>query len=483
MTAADRLRRNGPAQVSTLAYVVTRCHEGKAEAGYSGSQALWVRQGDREPVKIVEFVGGQPPIGGFCRLFGNSRIGSTSAIIGAFQRLGVSPDGSTVVFEVTDDFSPFTHVVSPEQQGIFAVHADGSGLHRVADHSNDPAFRIDWRCAFANAPGCAAFLPEPFEFSPNGRRVVYTDLGPSDTGEEASQVFTLDLATGARQQVTHVLRLPECRGQSDDPPDCVQRGSMPIWAITFVDDTTIAYDRARGNGGEDWGVFTVTLNADGTPQGEPQAVQVVSFGEGVVIPIFEITGAEAYAFIAVVPGRTPVNGGSAIAEAFVVELPGATQRPDGRVLQVTNFGRSDTGRAGITTDSQHVLVYASADPLGTNPANQCEWFSVDRLGSDLQQLTSFSAVGERGRNCGDSGAPGCTILGHSRMDLRTDAVVFDSTCDPLGTSPHDGDQIFAMRPDGSGLRQLTDTQGMITHPDHSIDVELPGPFHIPSRLR
>ena len=164
-------------------------------------------------------------------------------------------------------------------------------------------------------------------------------------------------------------------------------------------------------------------------------------------------------------------------------MPDAAQRLETRVLQLTNFGRSETGNARITTDRQRVLFYASADPLGTNPSNQCQWFSIDRLGGDLRQLTSFAAAGERGRNCEDLRAPGCTVLQLSRLDLGTGSLVFSSTCDPLGTNPQGGNQLFALRPDGSGLRQLTYTQGIVKHPDRSIDVELPGPFHIPTRFR
>jgi len=57
----------------------------------------------------------------------------------------------------------------------------------------------------------------------------------------------------------------------------------------------------------------------------------------------------------------------------------------------------------------------------------------------------------------------------------TEAVIFDSACDPLGAN-RDGYQLFAMRPDGSGLRQLTGTSGITANPDGSIRVELPGPF-------
>ena len=91
---------NGPAQVSTLAYVVSRCHEEKGGSNFSFSQALWVQRGDQPPVKIEELALGQSPIGGICRLWGQNRAGGASVLNGAFQRLGVSPNGSLILFEV-----------------------------------------------------------------------------------------------------------------------------------------------------------------------------------------------------------------------------------------------------------------------------------------------------------------------------------------------------------------------------------------------
>jgi hypothetical protein len=57
----------------------------------------------------------------------------------------------------------------------------------------------------------------------------------------------------------------------------------------------------------------------------------------------------------------------------------------------------------------------------------------------------------------------------------TKAVVFDSNCDPLGANRL-GYQLFAIRPDGDGLRQLTDASGFTTNLDGSFRVEFPGPF-------
>jgi hypothetical protein len=51
----------------------------------------------------------------------------------------------------------------------------------------------------------------------------------------------------------------------------------------------------------------------------------------------------------------------------------------------------------------------------------------------------------------------------------------------LGTTPNGGSQIFAMRPDGSRLRQLTDTRGVVMGTDGSLTTELPGPWGYSTR--
>ncbi len=62
----------------------------------------------------------------------------------------------------------------------------------------------------------------------------------------------------------------------------------------------------------------------------------------------------------------------------------------------------------------------------------------------------------------------------------TGCVTFYSSCNPFGSNPYGG-QIFTMRPDGTGLRQLTDTRGMTTEADGTVTVELPGPWAVPTR--
>jgi hypothetical protein len=150
------------------------------------------------------------------------------------------------------------------------------------------------------------------------------------------------------------------------------------------------------------------------------------------------------------------------------------------VLQLTNFHRFDTGNSNVTTDGQRVFFLASANPPelnGSNPSENCQIFSISVLGDDLRQLTHFGAADHSTFGCFAAvplGQPGCFIFGLN-FAPETQTLVFDSSCDPLGTNPA-GDQIFVMRPDGSGLRQLTAVSGVVTAADGSVDVELPGPF-------
>jgi hypothetical protein len=75
--------------------------------------------------------------------------------------------------------------------------------------------------------------------------------------------------------------------------------------------------------------------------------------------------------------------------------------------------------------------------------------------------------------CAAWASPACSIS-NLFVDPRTGTVLFQSSCDPFGANPF-GEQLFAMRPDGTGLRQLTSARGMTTDPDGTIHVELPGP--------
>lgn len=108
-------------------------------------------------------------------------------------------------------------------------------------------------------------------------------------------------------------------------------------------------------------------------------------------------------------------------------------------------------------------------------------FSIDRLGANLRQLTHFYETDHSTNGCTfDPVGTGCAVQWVGQ-DARTEALLFYSSCNPLGANPNGG-QIFAMNPGGTGLRQLTDTRGVVAE-DGAIVGEFPGPMVLSSGPR
>src|SRR4029453_12279332 len=128
--------------VNTLAYVVTECREGAAEG--SSRQTLFIRQGEADPIEIMKLPWSGPLPVGRCASLGLSRFSLWAVFAGAFQRIGVSHDGSMVAFEVTDDFAldAVDRLVPDDKEGFSAVHAEGPGLVRLGPASREAGFRL-----------------------------------------------------------------------------------------------------------------------------------------------------------------------------------------------------------------------------------------------------------------------------------------------------------------------------------------------------
>ena len=168
--------------------MVTECRQ-DPQGFFSSRQKLLVRRGNCDPVPVFDPFNAEPMPDtlGLCRLFGYYRYGSSAPAGGGVKRLGVRPDGSGVVFEVNDGLSIFSSL-SPEQKGFFLVRADGSGLRRLGPASRAPCFQI---VPFPDPLGLGVIQFCGLPFSPDGRSVVFTDLGPGPAGETAIQVVTL----------------------------------------------------------------------------------------------------------------------------------------------------------------------------------------------------------------------------------------------------------------------------------------------------
>jgi hypothetical protein len=440
----------------TLAYVETKCH-GTATEGFVERQALRIRQGDREPVTVFE-----PPevsVPSYvCRIRDALRIGDHSISREAFQAVSVSPDGASVVFEVSDDFSsnpPLPLNLPPEQKGIFWVRADGTGIHRLGPSSRQRFFYRG-----PNNP-IATIALIGLSFSPNGGTIAFVDRGPDADGHEADQVVTMDIATGMRRQVT---LLPPAV-----PPPPFPSDAPTVQNPRFIDDRTIEFlTSANPDGLNPEGAFLLmTINTDTSALEVPLPILIPLPGSTVELR-FVITGDRPEATGVTVPGE-PIHSdvGLQVQEIFVIDQ-------QKNLLQLTNFRRSDTGGALVDVDREHVYFQASTNELKTNPSENCQLFSIDRLGRNLRQLTTFHETEISGSGCRFGPLSyGCGLY-LSSQDPRSRTLFFYSSCDPFGTNPNGG-QIFAVQPDGSGLRQLTDARGL-KEAAGAFSADLPGPW-------
>ena len=461
-------KRCKPAPIRTLAYVLTECGT-DAEGLFWGRQELRIRRGDREPVTVMDVALPAPvpePLG-LCRIYGEFRHGLAGVAGGSFARLAVSLDGSAVVFEVNDDLSLVAPGSLPLDKGFFGVRSDGSGLRKLGPPSHHPTFRII--PDRTSRPGFAFGDWEEPAVSPDGRTVAYTDLGPGPDGEEAIQIAALNIVTGKRTLLTRFGLRPSAE-RSPDP----NNPAGPLTGIPrFVDNETILFFTYAGSSIPVGDALFFTVKTDGTDL--RSAPLPVALPGSRVVGSFAITGKRTSILSMNMPGipvgADPTTVGGAISEVFVL---------DGKdLIQLTRFQSRGTYNGFLGVDRQRAFFIASADPLGTNPSRNCQLFSIDRLGAGLRQITAFDE-GRSSVGCGTGPPPGCEVRG-IRQDPVTGTIVFYSSCNPFGTNPNGG-QLFAVRPDGSGLRQLTHARGFVSEPDGTVAVQLPGPYGYSARL-
>jgi hypothetical protein len=437
----------GCAAIRTLAYVWNECRSDAR--GVTFRRELRVRRGNCAPVTIQTIGPAQPAPDPYqlCALYGAVGNGAATTLLGGFQRLAVTPDGSGVVFEVSNGtvFPPSVFgglSPDPTEEGFFYVRADGTGRRRLGPPSRVSMSQFVPNPSSVLGLGYDIFGPLTLNiaFSRDGRTVAYPDLGPGPGGEEAGQVVTLDIATGRRTQLTS---LPP-------PAEGVVNG------VRFVDKDTIVF-LIDSDLAEPLHFFTVKTDGSGFA---PLPEDVPAAG-GAVIPDFSVVGGGTDLLTIAVPGAAS-DFPARPQELFVY---------DGKnLLQLTSFGRADT-LALFLGSRRRALFTTGADPFGTNPGHLGQVFSVDTLGRGLRQVTRL--VGTP-LGCGEIPAFGSNgTLG--LQDPVTDTIVFTATCGDIRGSGFTA-QMFAIRPDGSGLRQLTAARGCVVDADGAVTVEMPGPF-------
>jgi hypothetical protein len=429
-----------PSATGTVAYIVTSCQQTGAQMTLQ--QDVRILHGDAEAVTVMS-VG---PLGPFLGL-GCAAVGLNREWFylqwGPLQRIGVTPDGSGVVFELTDEFvREGRGLLAPEQRGIYYMRADGSGRRRLGPASRSPAYYL------------GGFSSLGLSFDPSGQRFTYIDRGSDEAGQEAAQVFVQGLTPAERSR--QVTRLPPLQAQWPDL-------SNPV----FLDARTIEFNRHAQSGPT--AITNLLVDVD---RADLRKINTVALPGGQVIPVFSIVGAEWVTGALFLDGE-PANpsADAAIIEVFVFDGT--------NLLQVTNFRRTETSLVPgfYSARNQRVYLTASADPFGTNPTQNCQIFSIDPIGGDLRQLTFFRESAAHATNgCWGGRRPnGCRIdfswaAFKPSQNPHTGTIFFKSTCDPFGQNPN-GWQLFAMQPDGSDLRQLTSAHGYVRGASHTVEVE------------
>ena len=438
-------------EFSTLAYVVTTCRV--IGHGLLGAQELRVQRRGCDPTTVLRLANPDPvpdPLG-LCALVGQNHQGTASPLGGVFNRLGVTRDGTGIVFEITNAFELVGRTpLTAEQQGFFYVRADGTGLRRLGPPSRDPTYRI------YNAAGKPA-VDVKTRLAFNGDRLVaFTDLAPGPDGTETEQLFTIDLVGGERRQVTHLTA-------ATPPP----QGVKVIEYFIFDDRGKLLFVHVRGG---DKQIKRIAI--DGSELPPPHVPRgLADDGRSRVVRSFRQSGLR-FGIVGVETAGAPANADVLFNYGSWFDLFSVL---GGRhPIQLTNYRYGDTDLLAFR--SHDVVFMTSADPVGANPFHNCELFRISPLGLGVRQLTHLDQGRPSEDGCQLNPLPGCGIKAlNAFASDESRALLYYSDCDPFGTNP-DGSQVFAMRWNGSRVRQITHTRGVTKAADGSVvEVEIPGP--------
>jgi Tol biopolymer transport system component len=129
------------------------------------------------------------------------------------------------------------------------------------------------------------------------------------------------------------------------------------------------------------------------------------------------------------------------------------------VRQVTDVRTGLTSLGALDDAGTWVFAISAADPFGTNPEHTYQIFRWDASTGDGEQITAFDEGVEPPQVIGTKTGDGPWIFHPDSLSVSDDGqwLVFVSRGDLTGLNPDRSQELFVMRPDGSGLLQLTDS--------------------------
>ncbi len=324
-----------------------------------------------------------------CIYNAESGLGIWMGLLTPFQYAALTPD-RRVIFQYTergtavaDEITGRGRISPKIEEGIYTINEDGTDLRRLTEPTRVPPFE-DTR-TISSFGG--------FVLNKDGSRLLVADfVGETVDDRQDIQILTIDTMTGARIQLTHLPAQPKIPPGA--PSTCCPSFAQNQTDVLFFSAPGGPIDgqllrrafKVPTGGGEITDITTPVLveRPDGTTEqsfvissGEPVAVAVrvrekPNFIDRFV-PCLDYLLAPLSDSLAGSFDLTPIQWEQ---EIFISD--------DGQLLQLTDFGKVDTGflQPRILPDGR--IYFVSTDDNGN-----CQIFSVDRLGGSIRQHTEI----------------------------------------------------------------------------------------------
>ncbi|MBD3867161.1 MAG: PD40 domain-containing protein [Acidobacteria bacterium] len=423
---------------------------------HDGSQELFVMHPDGSGLAQLtdDPAPNAPPILSVAMAGSGSRL----VFLSSTDPLGTNPAYDPVLFAVDRDGTDLLQLttVSIGETGLFAVSDDG--LRIVFTASGDPlgANADGGREIFAMDGDGTGLRQLTASSTGNSERPVISGDGTgvafqssadlTGTNPGGYKVFTIRWDGTALTQVTPSDASATTPSITDDGGTVFYGSNREIWSVasdgTGVSQLTTSssplVNRAPVVSGDGsrivFEIYGGEYQLGDNPDGGAELMAMNSSGAGLVqLTSNDPKGAR------VSPEITP-DGSRIVFEAWELYR---VQADGSDLFQVIDLGAFPAENPGVSGDGLILVFDSVADPLGQNPGGEYQVFSVNADGSGLRQLTP-----EQSSSCGSARHP----------VIATDGswVVFQSCNNYSGGNWDRSAELFRVRPDGTGLSQITD---------------------------